>query len=84
MTYIQNLINAIKGKPYIQAVHVYSKDPRGLLKRDLAIIKQYSDTKLYKVGDSIESVAYKAGQADLLSMIETKLVKPKSTHLPRF
>ena len=94
-SYITNLINAFRGKPYFQIVKlpqeikwktlpaevVYTKDPQGLIKRDLAIIKQYSNTRPFKVGDPLELVAYKAGQADLIRMIETKLVAPKIAQL---
>lgn len=71
----------IKEIPYPVEVPVYTKDPQGLIKRDLAIIKKYSSHKPYKLGDSPELVAYKAGQADLIKLIEDKLVAPKTRQL---
>ena len=90
-SYITNLIQAIKGKPYIKVIKVpeikwkeipvYTKDPQGLIKRDIAIIKKYSNTRPFKVGDPLELVAWRAGQADLIRMIETKLIAPKTAQL---
>lgn len=90
-SYITNLIQAIKGKPYIKVIKVpvikwkeipvYTKDPQGLIKRDIAIIKQYANSKPFKVGDPLELVAYKAGQFDLIRMIENKLIAPKTAQL---
>ena len=87
MTYIKNIWRAILAKPYeVQRIVeqkklIYSKDPNGLLERDLAIIKKYAQSKPYKVGDPLELVAWKQGQQDIIYMIEHKMVAPRTTQL---
>lgn len=54
------------------------KDPHGLIKRDIEVLRKYAGRGKYSVGDSLESVAYRQGQLDLIEMIEAKMVaKPK-------
>ncbi len=92
MTYLTNIINAVKRKPYVEVVTkteykwkdnvVYLKDPHGLIKRDLATIERFIKSKPYKVGDTLESVAYRQGQLDLYNLIRTKMVETKTRQLP--
>lgn len=53
---------------------IYKKDPNGLLRRDMTLIKKYCGTGKYTVGDSIESVAYRQAQLDLINFIENRLL----------
>lgn len=81
--YFNNLLDAICGIKHtkIKEVIKYTKDPQGLIKRDIAIIRRYASSKPYKVGESLEQVAWNAGQEALITMIETKLIAPKTTQL---
>ena len=54
------------------------KDPNGFIQADIKKIKLFMDSKPYKVGDTIDLVAYKAGQKALLDMIVSKLIAPKA------
>lgn len=49
-------------------------DPRGMIRTDIAFIKQYIGEVHWKEGISLEDVAYAQGQHDLLKFIETKVV----------
>ena len=89
MTYLKNLLNAIRGTPYVEIKVVtqkvpeihwkIKKDPNDLMKNDLAKIKRLIDSKPYKVGDPIELVASKAGQLKLYEAIKKHLVAAKTT-----
>lgn len=69
----------LRPKPTVVEKVVVKKDPNGLIRSDLATLRRYAATGEYKVGDCIESVAYRQGQLDLIRMIETKMVaKPHS------
>ena len=46
-------------------------------KRQIALIDKHINQKKYQVGDSLESVAYRQGQVDLLKFIDTKLIGGK-------
>ena len=85
MTYIRNLWAALLNRPIIKTEvrveKVLMKDLNGLFKRDLEIIKKFAHKKPYQVGDPLELVAYKAGMQDLINMIETKMVIPKTRKL---
>lgn len=83
MTYLTNLWAAFCGVPIytIKIKEVLKKDPNGMMKRDLALMRKYSKTKPYEVGDSLELVAYKQGQADLINMVESKMVAPRTRKL---
>ena len=49
----------------------------GLNERHLHLIKQHANMKPYKVGDSIETVAWREGQQVLIDFIEHKLLTGK-------
>jgi len=55
-------------------VEVIVKDPNGLIQNDLRLIKSMVSQKQYKVGDSLESVAYRQAQEDFIALIETKII----------
>ena len=57
---------------------VIKKDPNGFIQADIKKIKLFMDSKPYKVGDTIDLVAYKAGQRALLDTIVSKLIAPKA------
>ncbi len=85
MTYIRNVWNALRGTPFIKVEfkekrvevikHMHHKDPRGLIARDLDIIKRAADNKPYKEGDTLEKITRKVGQQDIIRFIEQKLIK---------
>lgn len=50
------------------------KDPNGFIKNDMILIRSLMKKKPYKIGDSIESVAYRQAQEDLLALIESKII----------
>ena len=76
--YIKQLFNKVINKYFtktiIKEVVVYEKDPNGFIQNDMAWLKANVPIPHYKVGDSIEQVAYRQGQADLLRVIETRLI----------
>ena len=93
MTYITNIFRALFGIPYevikikevikrypyeVEKI-VIKKDPHGLIKNDLATIQKLMHRKPYKVGDSIELVAYKAAQKNLYQAIVKHIIAPKQT-----
>lgn len=45
--------------------------------RQIAIARKSINESKYKVGDTIESVAYRQGQIDMLDFFETQLSKGK-------
>lgn len=84
-SYFKNLMDALFGIQHViletQTVTVQKtlKDPRGLVKREIEILKKRT-RGYYKLDDSLESVAYRQGQLDLIRFIETKLVaSPQGT-----
>jgi len=87
--YWSNLYDALAGLRgfHVETVTVTKvetkihKDPTGLIKRDLAVIKKYAKSKPYKVGDPLELVAWKQGQQDIIYMIEHRLVAAPTTQL---
>jgi len=50
------------------------KDTRGFMPDDIRSLEADIDMKPFKVGDAIESVAYKQGQIDLLTHIKQKFI----------
>lgn len=72
--YISNLGNALIGKPNVETKVITIKDPNGLMKRDIALLEKYAGTGKYKVGDSLESVAWREGQLATINFIKTKLI----------
>lgn len=54
-------------------------DPNGLSKPQMAQIRKYAATGKYKVGDPLESVAYRQGQLDLIEMIENRIIAKPNT-----
>jgi len=50
------------------------KDPNGFMQNDIKLLESFITKKPYKVGDSLESVAYRQAQEDLLNVIKTKLI----------
>lgn len=46
-------------------------------RRSIEKIRQLTDQTKYKVGDSLELVAYKQGQQDLLDLIEKQIIGGK-------
>lgn len=50
------------------------KDPNGFIQNDIKLLESFIAKKPYKVGDSLESVAYRQAQEDLLNVIKTKLI----------
>ena len=50
------------------------KDPNGFMPNDMKAVRQLMKSKPYKLGDSLESVAYKQGQEDLCTLIETHII----------
>ena len=50
------------------------KDPSGLLATDLAWLKRNTKPVTWQKGDTLEAVSYRQGQADLIAVIETKLL----------
>jgi len=53
---------------------VVLKDPNGFITNDIVKLEQVIKPDNYVVGDSIESVAYRQGQVDVLSYITDKLI----------
>lgn len=49
-------------------------DARGLVKNDIEFIRKHIAPVEWKAGNSLEEMAYKQGQHDLLLFIETKVV----------
>ena len=49
-------------------------DPRGLVRHDILRIKAILPALQYKRGDTLESVAYKQGQHDILTVLENRLI----------
>lgn len=64
---------------FTKVVHkeVIIKCNHGLIQTDLERIKKVIDMSDYRVGDSLESVAYKQGQKDLIRFIETHLTRTR-------
>lgn len=54
----------------------YVVDPQ-MGRRQIEQIRKHIDMTKYRVGDSIESVAYRQGQIDLLDMIERQILGGK-------
>lgn len=87
MSYIRNLLNALRGKPVVQIKVVtqkvpeihwkIKKDPNGLVQNDLLKIRSLMNTKPYKVGDPIELVATKAAEERLYQAIVKHIVAAK-------
>lgn len=46
-------------------------------RRQIEQIRKFVDLTKYKVGDSIESVAYRQGQVDLIDFIEKQILGGK-------
>ena len=65
-----DLMNWLRPKPKVEIV--YKVDPQ-MGKRQLELIQKHVNRTKYKVGDKIETVAYRQGQADLFNFIETQL-----------
>lgn len=57
-----------------EPIVIVKKDPSGLMMHDLKVLRKYCGTGKYKVGDTIESVAYRQAQLDLVNFIETRLI----------
>ena len=49
-------------------------DPRGAIHTDLQFIKSHTRPVHWADGDTLETVAYRQGQADLIKFIETKVL----------
>jgi hypothetical protein len=49
-------------------------NPRGLIRTDIDFIKKQLPTVHWKPGDSLQDVAYRQGQADLLHFIENTVI----------
>ena len=58
----------------IREVVVVEKDPNGLILNDMKKIEQWMPDGTYKVGESLEAVAYRQGMFDLYRMIREKLI----------
>ena len=55
-------------------VETVIKDPNGFMPNDMKAVRQLMKTKQYKLGDSLESVAYRQGQEDLFQLIEKHII----------
>jgi len=49
-------------------------DPRGLVRQDIAFIRSKLPRLGWQQGDTLEGIAYRQGQHDLLVFIETKVI----------
>ena len=49
-------------------------DPRGLIRNDIEFIRSKLQPVEWKAGMTMEEIAYRQGQQDLLKFIETKVV----------
>lgn len=49
-------------------------DPRGSTRTDLEYIRKHTRPVHWTEGDTLETVAYRQGQADLIKFIETKVL----------
>ncbi|GAF79039.1 unnamed protein product [marine sediment metagenome] len=59
----------------IQRVVEEVRDPSGLVRNDLDLIKKHIVKEVYwRQGDTLEAVAYRQGQMDTLRVIEDKVV----------
>lgn len=75
-----NILKWLRPKPIKEYVYVpevkvvtrHTVDPQ-MGKRQLDLIRSKVDRKKYSIGDPLELVAYKQGQADLFNYIETQL-----------
>lgn len=77
----KSLIIWIQRRPITieKPVPVVRLDPNGLSRSQMALIKKYAATGQYQIGDSIESVAYRQGQLDLIKMIERRIIARPNT-----
>jgi len=73
-TMFKSLINLFRPTPHTVREPEVLLDPHGIAGRQMVQIKKYCGTGKYKVGDTIESVAYRQAQLDLIDFIETKLI----------
>jgi len=84
-SYWSNLFDAFLGIETVRETQVevptevIKKDPRGLVAREMELLKSWTGGA-YQLGDSIESVAFREGQLNVIRVIETKLIaKPQGT-----
>ena len=77
--YFRNLLDAVIGiqwqmvEKVPEPVEVIKLDPRGISKAQVDKMKLHT-RGYYKLNDSLESVAYRQGQTDLIRYVETKLI----------
>lgn len=70
------LFNWLRPEPVVTTTVEHVVDPH-MGNRQLTQIQKYVDQTKYKVGDSIESVAYRQGQADLCDFIHKRIIGGK-------
>ena len=74
-----NIMKWLRPKPEVVTEVVHIVDPH-MGKRQIEAIMKHVDQTKYKVGDSIESVAYRQGQIDLANYIARQIIGGKLLH----
>lgn len=54
------------------------KDPNGFIKQDMIFLKKHLGSKQYKLGDTLEEVAYNRGQSSVVDFIDNILIGRKT------
>lgn len=70
------LFNWLRPDPVIHTEIKYVVDPQ-IGRRQVKQIREKIDTTKYRIGDSLESVAYRQGQMDLIDFIERSILGGK-------
>jgi hypothetical protein len=72
------LVNLFAPPPRVVQVEVIKevevRDPSGLIHNDLAFLRKHTAKVQWKLGSTLDQLAYQQGQADVLNTIETKVI----------
>ena len=71
---LADLVERMRPPAIVRTNTIETRDPSGLAKRDIDMVRRHIAEVHWKNGMSIEQVAYAQGQEDLLRIIEKKVM----------
>lgn len=71
---LAKLVDSVRPPALVITNTIEKRDPSGLAKRDIDMVRRHIAEVHWKNGMSIEQVAYAQGQEDLLRIIEKKVM----------
>ena len=71
---LAKLVDSVRPPALVITNTIEKRDPSGLAKRDIDMVRRHIATVHWKPGLTLEQVAYAQGQEDLLRIIEQKVM----------